>query len=190
MSVNCYCCCWCHWVACCCHWAVFYTWVVSVFWISPAWISNPPRRVLMLSNSQRVKVDYRGWTGGGNPSELEDWACCSCHPDPPALCQPNPLASYGCGAYPQLGWCPRVNSGVCMAGSHPDMCVWGTGGAGVGGGCCELPASFLILLRVDLREAKLLHASSCSTRMKVSVGDLYKRRSELGNGISFVCPGK
>jgi hypothetical protein len=65
-----------------------------------------------------------------------------------------------------------------MARGHPDMCVvGGMVGVGVGGGCCELPASRLVLLRVDLRETELLRASSCSTRVKVSVEDLYKRRS-------------
>jgi hypothetical protein len=190
MSANCCYCCLCHWFACCCHWVVFCTWVVSVFWISPVWISKPPRRMLMFSNSQRVELDCHGWIVGGNPSESEDWACYSCHLDPLALCQPDPPVSYGCGAYPQPGWCPGVNPGICMVGSHPDIYIWGTGGVSVDSGYYELQASFLVLLHVDLREAELLHASSCSIRMKVSAGDLYKRRSGLGNGISFVYPGK
>ena len=52
------------------------------------------------------------------------------------------------------------------------------------------PLSSLALLLVALRETKLMRASSCSRRAKVSDGDLYKESSELESGISFVYPGK
>jgi hypothetical protein len=144
---------------------VFCTWMFIVFWISPVWISSPLRWVLMLSNSWWVEVDRRG---GGNPSESDDWACCSCHSDPLASCHPDPPASYGCRVYPRPYPYLGVNPSVFMVGSHPDMCViGGTGGVSVGGGCCELPASCLVRLCVDLRETVHLRASSCSTRVKV-----------------------
>ena len=63
MSMN-YCRC------CRCHCLVSCIWVLSVSWISPMRISNPPRRVLMLFNSRWSEVDYRGWTGGGSCNTL------------------------------------------------------------------------------------------------------------------------
>jgi hypothetical protein len=144
--------------------------MLSVFWISPMRILNPPRRVLMSSNSWRSEVDCRRWTGGGSSSESDE---CLVHAAASASRHPDPLASCYCGVWSQPGWYP----GTCMAGNHSVWYAWGTSGVSVGGSCWELSASFLVLLRVNLWEIELLRTSSCSTRAKVSSDDLYKKGS-------------
>ena len=107
-----------------------------------------------------------------------------------ATAHPDPLASCVCGVWSQPGWYMGVNPGTWLVGNIPVWNAYGVAEKGVGCGCCELPASFLVLLHVTLPDTELLLASSRDSRAKVSSSDLYKRRSGLGNGISFVYPGK
>jgi hypothetical protein len=160
-----------------------------MFWISPVRISNPLSRVLMLSNPWWSETDCHGWTGGGSPPELEEWACLV-HAVSSTAYHLDPLASCGCGVWSQAEWYPGVNPDVFSAGNHSAWYAWGTTGKGDGCSCCELPASFLALLCVILPDIELLHASSRGSRAKVSSWDLYKQRFGLGNEISFVYPGK
>jgi hypothetical protein len=150
-------------------------------------ISNPPRWLLMLSNPRLSEIDCHGWTGGGSPSESEEWACLA-HAVSSASCHLNPLASCGCGVWSQSGW--YLNPSACLARNHSAWYAWGVARKGDSCGYYELPASFLALLRVNLPDIELLRASSWGSRAKVSSWDLYKWRSGLGNGISFVYSGK
>jgi hypothetical protein len=137
-------------------------------WISPVRISIPSRRVL---RSSHPKTDYCGGTGRGSPLELDKCTV----PDPPASCVYRMCS--------QLGWCRKVNPNTCLVGNIHRWNIWGA--AGIGYGCCgcvlELLASFLIRLLVTLPDIDFLWASSCETRGKVSVGELYKWSPRLGN---------
>jgi hypothetical protein len=152
------CCCW-WW----CHLVKSYTWVWSVFWISPVWISNPLRWVLRSSHPE---IDCHDCTGGGSPLESNECTV----PDPPVSCV--------CRMCSQPGWCMGVNPGTCPVGN-----IWGAAWTGCGScGCAlELLPSFLVRLLVTLPDIDFLRASSCETRGKVSVGESYKRSPRLGN---------
>jgi hypothetical protein len=142
-------------------------------------ISNPPRQLLTSSHPE---TECHGCTGGGSPLESDECTVhaamsVSAHLDPPASCV------YGMRS--QLGWCMGVNPNTCLVRNGSVWNAWGTTGNNCG--CaCELLALFLALLRVTLLDTEFLRASSCVTRGKVSVGELYKRRPRLGNKISFV----
>ena len=182
------------WWCCCCHWVVSCTWVSKVFWISPVRMSSAPSLMLMLSRSWRAETDCRGLTGGGKPSESEEYIDCQpylgcAHSSLFASCQPDPPASYGCGGRSQPEPYSGENPGACSVGPHPAYCVCGEAGM-CGGWRAPDAASRVVRLRVSVPETLLLRASSCGTRGKVSTRLLYRRSPRLGNWNSFVYPGK
>ena len=81
-----------------------------------------------------------------------------------------------------------VNLGTCPVGSDSVWNAYGVTRNSGGYGYCEMSASFMDLLLVNLPNTELLRTSSCGTRVKVSAGELNRRSSRLGNGISFVYP--
>ena len=127
------------------------------------------------------EIDCHGCTGGGSPSESDK---CIAHAAGLASAQLDPLASCVCELCSQPGW----YMGTCLFGKGSRWDAWGVARKGCGYACCELLASFLALLLINLSDTELLRASSCGTRGKVSTGELYKRRLRLGNVISFVHP--
>jgi len=121
-----------------------------VSWISPVRISNPPRWVLTSSHPE---IDYRGCTGGGSPSELDE---CIAHAAASASAHPDPLASCVYGACSQPAWFMGVNPGTCPIRNDSGWNAWGVARKGYGYTCCELLASFLAMLLVILPDTELL----------------------------------
>jgi hypothetical protein len=64
------------WSICCCHWDAPYTWVFGIFCISPVRMSRTLIRWLILSSSRWSETNSHGSTGGGSPSESEEWTGC------------------------------------------------------------------------------------------------------------------
>jgi len=139
-----------------------------VFWISPVWISNPLRQMLMSSHPE---TDCHGYIGGGSLSESDK---CIAHATASASAYPDRPASCVYGVCSQLGWYMGVNPGTCLVCNDSGWDTWGVARKGCGCVCCELLASFLALLLVILPDTELLQAFSCGTRGKVSAGELYK----------------